>query len=68
MKTIEDDTQDEFDLMIGRLDRILSEMVAAGKEPDGLDAANTQTMKHHAKDMILAGRKILKDLGFEESK
>lgn len=32
------------------------------------DTANIQTLKHHAEDMILAGRKILKDLGFEEPK
>lgn len=60
-------TQSDFDLMIGRLDRILSEMVGEGKAVPltfgQYDPINIQTLKHHAEDMILAGRKILKDIG-----
>ncbi len=59
-------TQDKFDLMIGRLDRILSEMIAAAQivnsntlEMTIMDSMNTQTLKHHAEDMIGAGKKIL---------
>lgn len=59
--------QDEFDLTIGRLDRVLSLLVNWGrsvKRQDGyLDEENTQTLKHHAEDMIAAGQKILKDIG-----
>lgn len=58
--------QEDFDLMIGRLDRILSEMVAQGKASKANMAdycpINRQTLKHHAEDMILAGQKILNDL------
>jgi hypothetical protein len=53
--------QDVFDSMIGRLDRILSLMIAYVEDP-GLDTANRQTLKHHAEDMIGAGQKILKEL------
>lgn len=61
--------QDEFDLTIGRLDRVLSKLVGWGRIcADGLnnveiDEANRQTLKHHAEDMIAAGQKILKDIG-----
>ena len=59
--------QNKFDLMIGRLDRILSEMMGVAKiEPSVLDTENMQTMKHHAEDMILAGQAILKILGFKD--
>jgi len=51
--------QDEFDNMIGRLDRVLSEMMLATKVED-LDTANWQTLKHHGEDMKLAGEAILK--------
>lgn len=64
----------EFDLMIGRLDRILSEMVATGKRHKevhntamALDDPDVQTLKHHAEDMILAGAKILSDINANES-
>lgn len=56
--------QQEFNTMIGELDRLISMMVECGKTP--LDMFNQRTLKHHAEDMILAGRKILKDLGEEE--
>lgn len=64
-------TQEEFDLTIGRLDRVLSLMVNWGKDCNNInkgpfeviDPANQQTLKHHAEDMIAAGEKILKDLG-----
>lgn len=71
---------DRFDAMIGRLDRTLSEMVMIGKRikeedkakgiethPDHyVENVNRQTLKHHAEDMILAGQKILRDIGFSE--
>jgi hypothetical protein len=66
---------DKFNLSIGRLDRELSVLVDIGRQyRDGsidilnpsLDGADRQTLKHHAEDMILAGRKILKDLGCAE--
>lgn len=65
---------ERFDMMIGRLDRILSEMVAEGKSTmltydageSNITSINRQTLKHHAEDMILAGHKILKDIGCEE--
>jgi len=66
--------QGEFDSRIGRLDRILSELVEVTKRHKavsntimGLDDANVQTLKHHAEDMILAGTKILKDLDEKKS-
>lgn len=62
--------QDSFDMTIGKLDNLLSVLVGYGrsiKEEVGgrnyFGAANAQTLKHHAEDMILAGQKILKDLG-----
>lgn len=66
--------QNEFDLTIGRLDRVLSKLVGWGRvvkqmnapNPNlsiNMDVANQQTLKHHAEDMIAAGHKILKDLG-----
>jgi hypothetical protein len=63
--------QADFDMTIGRLDRVLSKMVDWGrlvKSQSGvidpvIDIANQQTLKHHAEDMIAAGNKILKDLG-----
>lgn len=42
-------TQAEFDLMIGRLDRLLSELMIVAKQQ--LDEANRQTLKHHAEDI-----------------
>ncbi len=63
--------QERFDLMIGRLDRILSEMVVCAPKPPAecvLDAANRQTLKHHAEDMILAGAEIMRRLGYDPNK
>ncbi len=67
--------QDEFDMTIGKLDRILSLLVDCGRQYKTakltgttrvlMDEANVQTLKHHAEDMMLAGQKILKDLGKE---
>ena len=54
--------QKDFDLNIGRLDRVLSKLVLWGGDKS-LDTPNKQTLKHHAEDMIAAGNKILKDLG-----
>lgn len=66
------DFQNEFDLTIGQLDRVLSKLVGWGriaKKPPtgftGMDDPNKQTLKHHAEDMIAAGQKILRDLGHE---
>lgn len=50
--------QNEFDMMIGRLDRDLSELMIAVKDPQ-TDDANLQTLKHHAEDMVAAGNRIL---------
>ncbi len=54
-------SQDDFDLTIGRLDRVLSKLVLWSEAGD-CDEYNTQTLKHHAEDAILAGQKILKEL------
>lgn len=45
---------------IGRLDRILSELLLIDLQ--SLDLADQATMKHHAEDMIGAGIKLLKDM------
>ena len=55
-------SQIEFDLTIGRLDRVLSKLVMWGRDKE-LDQPNKQTLKHHAEDMIAAGNNILKNLG-----
>lgn len=47
-----------FDVMIGRLDRLLSEFLIAVKS--NLDAADLQTIKHHADDLIGVGGAALK--------
>lgn len=60
------DTQTEFDLTIGKLDNILSKMVSWGKNHEFITIYNKQTIKHHAEDMILAGRNILKNMGEKE--
>lgn len=54
-------SQEQFDLMIGRLDRVLSVLVNHAKQND-LDTANRQTLKHHAEDMVAAAECILKKL------
>ena len=52
----------DFDLMIGRMDRILSEMVLTAKNPGAhdVDESDWQTLKHHAEDLISAGERIIK--------
>ena len=48
--------------LIGKLDRVISEvMVLAGKR-EQLDEPDRQTLKHHADDMRLAGEKVLEML------
>ena len=56
-----DFSQDNFDLMIGRLDRVLSVLVNHAKNDD-LDPPNRQTLKHHAEDMAAAAECILDKL------
>lgn len=50
----------EFDLAIGQLDRALS--VFLGLYNADLDAADIQTLKHHAEDLIGCGKKMLAGL------
>jgi hypothetical protein len=59
MKTevIEEDTT-------GKLDRCISEMFYLVDHPR--DEVTYQTLKHHAEDMVLAGKEILKRLGQSE--
>ena len=52
-----------FDVTIGRLDRVLSEVVNYSREAAALDDPDRQTLKHHAEDMIAAGEAMLKNLG-----
>lgn len=51
-----------FDALIGRLDRILSELVNEAKSGN-LDIHDTKTLEHHAEDMAGAGLRILELLG-----
>jgi hypothetical protein len=50
-------TRVEFDNVIGRLDRILSEFLLLTTSP--IDEADRQTLKHHADDLIGVGNKAL---------
>lgn len=55
--------QDEprrFDVMIGQLDRLLSEFLLAAGQP-GLDEADRQTIKHHAHDLVGVGQEALRE-------
>ena len=54
-------TRVEFDGVIGRLDRLLSEFLLLTKSP--IDEADRQTLKHHANDLIGVGQKALENLG-----
>lgn len=54
--------QKDFDLMIGSLDRILSEMAGWARNLNELDEANKQTLKHHADDMMIAAESIMNKL------
>jgi hypothetical protein len=51
----------DFDKMIGRFHRLLSEFRAAVQDPR-LDAFDAQTLKHHAAGMVDAGNAALKAL------
>lgn len=57
--------QAEFDVMIGRLDHLISQMVDSSKVT--LTQANERTLIHHAEDMVMAGIKILSDLEKNDS-
>lgn len=57
-------TQDRFDLTIGRLDRILSELMVYSKAE--MDEPNKQTLKHHAEDMEACAKSILSILNTKE--
>ncbi len=48
----------------GVLDRCISEMFWLADNPR--DAVTTQTVKHHAEDMVLAGRAILRRIGVND--
>lgn len=50
-------------LVIGKLDRALSELKLLSKQQ--LDEADRQTLKHHAEDCVLLGSYILKKMGEE---
>lgn len=50
-----------FDLAIGRLDHVMSQLIGWAKDKTREDA-DKQTLKHHAEDMIAAGEKILIEL------
>jgi len=52
--------RDNFDLVIGRLDRVLSEFLCL-YESD-LDEPDRQTLKHHADDLIGVGKKMHSEL------
>lgn len=51
----------KFDVMIGELDRLLSEFLLAAESP--ADEADRQTIKHHADDLIGVGGAALKKIG-----
>ncbi len=51
-------SRDAFDNCIGRLDRILSEMMLLSKD-NSLDLSDRKTLEHHGEDMIGAGQKIV---------
>jgi len=52
--------RDYFDVVIGKLDRSLSEFLCL-YEGD-LDEPDRQTLKHHADDLIGVGQKMLSEL------
>lgn len=53
-------TREEFDQVIGRLDRLLSEFLLLTQAP--VDEADRQTLKHHADDLVGVGQKALSNL------
>lgn len=56
----------EFDLAIGQLDRALSLFLELYDE--ALDAADKQTLKHHADDLIGCGKKMQAQLAEKPAK
>jgi hypothetical protein len=56
--------REDFDHMIGRLDRLLSEFLVQAECK--MDEADWQTIKHHAEDLIGVGNAALKRLGRSE--
>lgn len=56
-------TQAEFNTALGELDRALSQLKVIALSRSDLDAANVQTVKHHAEDCIGLGQKVLQILG-----
>ncbi|MCI4324880.1 MAG: hypothetical protein L3K00_03210 [Thermoplasmata archaeon] len=48
----------------GKLDRCISELFWLVDHPR--DEVTLQTLKHHAEDMVLAGRAMLRRLGFPD--
>lgn len=59
------DKDTELTLVIARLDRCISSMLLAAKNPE-TDEADRMTLKHHGRDMIAAGRRVLEYLGATE--
>jgi hypothetical protein len=53
--------------LIGTLDRCISELLIVANNADDYHEADIQTVKHHAEDMILAGKSALKRLGYPTS-
>jgi hypothetical protein len=49
-------------IVTGQMDRSISEMIEIAHNLDLYDQVTEQTLKHHAEDMILAGKHILKQL------
>ena len=62
MGTLTPISRECFDMMIGQLDRLLSELILTAKELERLDEADRNTLKHHAEDMIGAGHKMMEYL------
>ena len=51
--------------MIGTLDRTISEMLIVAGNIDDYDEPDRQTLKHHAEDMIHAGKAVLARLNID---
>lgn len=56
--------RENFDSVIGRLDRVLSEFLLLSNL--ALDQADLQTIKHHAGDLIGVGKKALANISAPE--
>jgi hypothetical protein len=59
-------TREQFDAVIGKLDRCLSEFLDLYEKT--LDNPDRQTLKHHADDLIGVGGAMLERLGIEKGK